>query len=252
MITNILNSSKKLTTEQWLILFNSLERDEKNQLVIKFIDKIDEIEYESFEAAIKQKEYKVSLLKLKKLLEIENHDDFLELVNDDPELKEFHASQPEKIFHNWIEKNLWIFGVEYHKKHPFRKIGEDNSEADIVLETADGFLSLIEIKRPKSCYKLFRYDKSHRCYFPSAEFSSAIGQCLIYLQRMEDFKKTIEDMHSVRVLRPRVRLIIGRSKDFDQEEIEALHFINSSLSNIDVMTYDQLLENGNRIISYYD
>ena len=249
--TNFLNSSKKLTTEQWLVLFNSLEKEEKNQLFVKFIDKIDEFEYESLEAAIKQKEYRASILKLQKLIDIENRDDFLNIVSTDPALKEFSARQPEKIFHNWIEKNLWIFGVEYYKKHPFRKIGEDNSEADIVLETADGFLSLIEIKRPKSCYNLFRYDKSHRCYYPSAEFSSAIGQCLIYLQRIEDFKKTIENKHTVRVLRPKVRLIIGRSKDFNQKELEALHFINSSLTDIDVMTYDQLFENGNKIISYY-
>jgi hypothetical protein len=75
---------------------------------------------------------------------------------------------------------------------------------------------------------------------------------LIYLQRIEDYKKSLEEKHSVRILRPRIRLVIGRTKYFKKEENEALHFLNSSLHDIDIISYDQLLENGNRIISFYE
>lgn len=251
-LTQLPEGSQRLTPEQLFQLFNNIDKAEKNKLFQKFIDNIDLYEIESLDAAIKQKEYKKSLKVLEKLMEIENNTNFLELVKLDDELNKYKADQPEKIFHNWVENNLWIFGVEYHKKHPFRKIGEDNSQADIILETPDGFLSLIEIKRPNPKYYLFRYDKSHRCYFPTSNFSEAIGQCLIYLQRIENFKKTLEQEHSVRILRPRIRLIIGRTKDFNKEENEALHFLNSSLHDIDIISYDQLLENGNRIISFYE
>jgi len=248
----IFNSSKPLPPKLLVELFNALNRQQKTELFQKFIDNIDSYETENLDAAIKQREYKKSLKQLEKLLHIAGDDQFLDKVRVGDDLKEYQANQPEKVFHNWIEGNLWIFGVEYHKKHDFRNIGEDNSQADIVLETADGFLSLIEIKRPIQKSKMFRYDKSHRSYFPASGFSEAIGQCLIYLQRIEDFKKSVEDEHSVRVLRPRIRLIIGRSYDFNNEETEALHFINSSLHDIDVITYDHLIENGRKIISFYE
>ncbi|MDP2946850.1 MAG: DUF4263 domain-containing protein, partial [Nanoarchaeota archaeon] len=196
---------------------------------------------------------KKSIKNLEKLIGIVEDIDFIKQVELDPELQRYKANQREKIFHNWLEDNLWIFGVEYYKKHPFRKIGEDNSQADIILETVDGFLSLIEVKPPTvKNNDLFRYDNSHRCYYPTSSFSEAIGQCLIYLQRIEDYKKEMEKEHLVRVLKPRIRLIMGKTKDFNQKQNEALHFLNSSLQDIDIISYDQLLENGKRIISFYE
>ena len=252
VLKKLLKGSRSLTSEQFLQLFNTIKRSEKNKLFEKFIENIDEYEVENLDAAIKQKEYKKSLKALEVLIEMAGNKDFFEKVKSDPELQKYRANQLEKVFHNWIENNLWIFGVEYHKKHPFRKIGENNSQADLLFETVDGFLSLIEIKRPNTKYKLFRHDSSHRCYFPTSDFSEAIGQCLIYLQRIEDYKKSIEDKHSIRILRPRIRLIIGRTKDFNKEQNEALHFLNSSLHDIDIVSYDQLLENGRKIISFYE
>jgi len=247
-----LERAQRLTPDQLFQLFNRIDKAEQSELFQKFVDNIDLYEIESLDAAIKQKEFKKSLKVLEKLIEIESNGNFLEFVKSDNELNKYQANQPEKIFQNWIENNLWIFGVEYYKKHSFRKIGEDNSQADIVLETIDGFLSLIEIKRPNPSYKLFRYDDSHRCYFPTRNFSEAIGQCLIYLQRIEDYKKSIENEHSVRILRPRIKLVIGRTENFNNEEKEALHFLNSSMRDIEIVSYDQLLENGNRIISFYE
>ncbi len=222
--SKLLQGSQSLNPNQLFELFNKLASDEKNKLFQKFIDNIESFDAESLNAAIKQKEYKESLSDLTKLLEIESSKNFLDQVENDAILNKYKAGQPEKVFHQWIEKNLWVFGVEYYKKHSFRKIGEDNSEADIVLETADGFISLIEVKRPRADYPLFRYDVSHRCYYPTSGFSEAIGQCLIYLQRIEDYKKSIESEHSVRVLRPRVQLVLGRSREFKNDEKKALHF----------------------------
>jgi len=252
IINQIINSKNSLSTDEIFGLINNLQRSDKSDLLKKFIDNIDLYEFENLDAAIKQKEYKKSLLALEKIISLHEKDNFIEYINSDETLIDYKANQPEKVFQNWIEKNLWVFGVEYNKKHPFRKIGEDGSQADIILETADGFLSLIEIKRPISKSKLLRYDNSHRCYYPSSTLSEAIGQCLIYLQRIEDFKKTIENNHSVRILRPRVRLIIGRTNDLEPQEREFFHFINSSLHDIDIISYDQLIENAKKIISYYD
>jgi len=250
--SRFLRGSQPLTPDQLLQLFNKLNNIERNVVFQKFIEGIDDFDVENLNAAIKQKEYKKALGDLDNLLKAEAGSDFIEKVKNSEDLNKYHANQPEKIFHKWIENNLWVFGVEYYKKHQFRKIGNDNSEADIVLETPDGFISLIEIKRPLAGHSLFRYDSSHRCYFPTSGFSEAIGQSLIYLQRIDDYKKSIESEHSVRVLRPRVQLILGRSNKFNEDEKKALHFLNSSLHDIDIISYDQLLANGWQIVSFYD
>lgn len=252
ILTNVLNGSLSLSPEQLLQLFKNVDEPSKKTLLSKFIENIESYEAETLYAAIKQREYKLSLNSLGKMLDLSLKADFLDLVKNTESLRPYSALQREKVYQNWIEKNLWIFGVDYHKKHPFRKIASDNSQADIVLETVDGFLSLIEIKQPIPKNKLFRYDTSHRCYFPTSDLSEAIGQCLIYLQRIEDYKKNIESEYSVRVLRPRVKLIIGRTHNFNDNEREALHFLNSSLHDIDIISYDQLIENGKKIISYYE
>ena len=36
---------------------------------------------------------------------------YIEKVKIDTELQKYQANQPEKIFHKWIEDNLWIFGA---------------------------------------------------------------------------------------------------------------------------------------------
>ncbi|OGZ04929.1 MAG: hypothetical protein A2845_04285 [Candidatus Lloydbacteria bacterium RIFCSPHIGHO2_01_FULL_49_22] len=250
--SQLLHGSQALTSDQLFQLFNKLGTAERNSLFQKFIENIDALDVESLSAAIKQKEHKEAIANLEYLLSIESDVNFLEAIKGNGALKKYHANQPEGVFHKWIGANLWVFGVEYYKKHTFRKIGEDNSEADIVLETPDGFISLIEVKRPSVGSPLFRYDTSHRCHFPTSPFSEAIGQSLIYLQRIEDYKKTLSIQHSVRILRPRVQLILGRSDAFTEDEKKALHFLNSSLHDIDILTYDQLIQNGKQIISHYE
>jgi hypothetical protein len=250
----ILNSefNPSVSVKKVYELFKVLNQNERKSLIEKFIENIDSYESESLDAAIRQNEYKKEIKNLQKLIDFHCKNNFIKLVNTDNQLKKYSANQPEKIFQNWIESNLWIFGVEYHKKYNFSKIGVDNSKADLLLETMDGFLNLIELKRPISKNKMFKYDNSHRSYFPASDFSKAIGQCLIYLQRIVDYKHKLENEQSVRILQPRIKLIIGRSKNFNTKEREALHYINSSLNNIEVITFDQLLENGRKIISFYE
>src|SRR5205823_12190851 len=134
-------------------------------------------------------------------------------------LSGYVAGQPEKIFQNWIEKNTWTLGIDYIRKHPARKIGI-NSESDLIMETTDGFIDLIELKRPK--FELFAYDESHKSYYPSKELSKVIGQCMQYLKILDNYKLVLEKEHKFKLLRPRVKIIVGRSDTFIDEQFEAL------------------------------
>ncbi|MEX2551881.1 MAG: DUF4263 domain-containing protein, partial [Actinomycetota bacterium] len=47
---------------------------------------------------------------------------------------------------------------------------------------------------------------------------------------------------------PRATIVIGRSNDWPMDKLTALHGLNRRLNGIAVMTYDQLLAQGERLI----
>ena len=95
------------------------------------------------------------------MLELEVTTTITVSIKDHAHLSEYVAGQPEKIFQNWIEKNIWTLGIDYIQKHPARQIGI-NSESDLIMETTDGFIDLIELKRPK--FDMFAFDDSHKSF----------------------------------------------------------------------------------------
>ncbi|MFH1012509.1 MAG: Shedu anti-phage system protein SduA domain-containing protein [Candidatus Peregrinibacteria bacterium] len=194
---------------------------------------------------INQKEIK----NLEQLLVLERSRDIVETIREYDSLKQYIAGQPEKIFQNWIEKNLWIFGVEYVKKYDAKKIALF-SEGDLLMESMDGFLDLIELKRPK--YEIFQYDSSHKSYYSSPDLSKTIGQCLLYLQKMDEYKSILEKEYKVKILRPRIKIIAGRTNAFNDVQFEALRMLNANLNYIQIISYDYLLSCGRKIISLYE
>lgn len=141
--------------------------------------------------------------------------------------------------------------IEYIKKYDARKIAL-LSEGDLLMESMDGFLDLIELKRPKLKSGIFNYDDSHKSYYPSTDLSKVIGQCLFYLQRMDDYKLNLEKEHKVKILRPRIKIILGRTNDFNDHQFEALRMLNSDLNHIQIISYDYLLSCGEKIILNYE
>ena len=186
---------------------------------------------------------------LEKLLSLEKIGNIIEEIKKDSSLQQYSAGQSEKIFQNWIEQNLWVFGVEYIKKYDARKIALF-SEGDLLMESMDGFLDLIELKRPK--YEIFQYDVGHKSYYSSLDLSKTIGQCLLYLQKMDEYKLLLEKEYKVKVLRPRIKIVAGRTDNFMNEQFEALRMLNSNLNHIQVISYDYLLSCGKKIIASYE
>ncbi|MFH1402328.1 MAG: Shedu anti-phage system protein SduA domain-containing protein [Patescibacteria group bacterium] len=185
------------------------------------------------------------------LLELENDGDITQTIIRKQHLLKYRAGKAEDIFRKWLEQNLWVFGVEYFKKHGWRIVAED-AIADLVMETADGFIDLIELKRPKLPFPLFNKHSSHNGYYPSAQFSQAVGQCLFYLKRLDEKKNNIEQKQDTKILCPRVKLVIGRSRNFTTDEFETMRILNANFGSITVITYDDLLRNGKQIIDYYE
>lgn len=226
-----------------------LEKFKSEEKIIGLLESLSDLEIENLHGAYHHKLIKEEITNLQKLLELENNGDITTDIKNHDELLKYAAGQPEKIFQNWIESNLWVFGIEYVKKHDFRKIAL-GSEGDLLMESVDGYLDLIELKRPKN--DLFQFDKSHKCYMPHPNLSQVLGQSLFYLQKLQDYKLVIEKEYDVKVIMPRVKVIIGRSTGFNDEQKNSLRMLNSNLSFIQVVTYDDLVKYGELILTNFE
>jgi len=148
----------------------------------------------------------------------------------------------------WIKDNTWVFGVEYIDVLDLRKIGI-HSESDFIVESLDGYADLIELK--KCDFKLFHYDSSHDSYYPSSELSQVLGQSIKYLKIMEDSRLILKDEDGIDVLKPRIKVVIGRSSGMESKEKEALRLLNDSLHNIEIMTYDEIKIRADKLNEHY-
>lgn len=225
-----------------------LDKAGENEKLQLIVEALTDSEIENLQASIKQSIHQRALSNLYHLLELEETTNITESIKAHAHLSEYVAGQPEKIFQNWVEKNIWALGLDYIQKHPARQIGI-NSESDMIMETTDGFIDLIELKRPK--FDLFAFDDSHNSFYPSKELAKVIGQCMQYLKILDTYKLILEKQHKFKLLRPRIKIIVGRTHNFNDEQFEALRMLNSNLNHIQIISYDYLGNCGENIISYY-
>jgi len=155
----------------------------------------------------------------------------------------------ENEFQNWININTWVFGTEYIKKYDTRKIGI-HSQADFIVESLDGFTDLIELK--KSDISLFEKDNDRNINYPSQSLSQVIGQAIHYIKTMEDHRTVLKENDDLEVLKPRIKIVIGRSNKLLYDEKKALRLLNSTLHGIEIITYDEILIRAKKIIDAYE
>ncbi len=244
-VVDILKIFEKVDSSLVKSILGRADENDKLQLVLAALN---DNEIQNLHASIRQAQHQKALRDLQKLLQLEEQHSICELIQEEKDLSIYKAGQPEKIFQNWIEKNIWTLGIDYIKKHPARQIGM-SSESDLIMETTDGFIDLIELKRPK--FDLLDYDNSHKSYYPSKELSKVIGQCLNYQKIMDDYKHNIEKSYRVKLIKPRVKIIIGRTNKFNDDQHEALRLLNANLNHLQIISYDYLYDCGENIISYY-
>lgn len=154
----------------------------------------------------------------------------------------------EKVYQNWCEKHTWAFGSAYVARDEIRQISVGDTLDMLLPQVISGYRDVIELKRPDM--KVLIADPNHSCYYFSADVSQAIGQCHRYLDVLHRVaEKGLEDSPEIVAYHPRAIIVIGRSKDWDLSQLKSLHGLNSRLAGITVMTYDQLLAQGERLIS---
>ena len=152
------------------------------------------------------------------------------------------ADAREQRFQSWFQRNAWVMGTTCVRILDDRRIDIENI-ADYVVESFDGFADVVEIKRPGLPF--WASNKDHGNYVPHQELVKAITQAQNYqleLEREMDSVKTKRRLEGVPIAKPSSLLIHGRSADWDEEQFTAQRVLNAGLSNVSVLTYDQVLK----------
>ena len=156
----------------------------------------------------------------------------------------------EQEWQKWFERNGWVFGTEFVRILDERRIDIENIP-DCLVETYDGFLDIVEIKRPKGKLRFWSSTKDHENYVQSSDLTKAITQGTKYIYELEckaDSMKFSASVGNVKTIKPRCILIFGRSNDWNNEQKEAYRILNSSYHNLTILTYDHVLSRAKRIL----
>lgn len=164
---------------------------------------------------------------------------------------ELEHDKDEDFWQKFFQKNRWILGTDFISILDKRRINEGNI-ADYLVKSYDGFLDLIELKRPDGKLKFWAESLDHNNYYQHSDLTKAITQISNYLSEIEkecnslDFYKT-HDCTSV--IKPRATLVFGRSNDWCEKKCEAyrllIHTLNTSLH---ILTFDHVLARAKRIL----
>ncbi len=181
----------------------------------------------AFRGAIRLNEMRVAIAQLRQLLD--------------------SGEATELMYQEWCEKHSWAFGNSYVVRDAIREISPGD-HLDLLLPTViSGYRDLVELKRPDS--RVLLLDETHRDYYFSAEVSRAIGQCHRYLDVLHEVAaQGLRDHPQIVAYHPRAIIVIGRSAGWHLDQLRSLHGLNRRLTDISVMTYDQLLAQGERLI----
>ncbi len=157
------------------------------------------------------------------------------------------AEAREEIYQKWCEDHSWAFGNAYVMRDAVRNISAGD-RLDLLLPTViSGYRDIVELKRPDM--EVLLYDATHRNYYFSSEVSKAIGQCHRYLDVLHEAAANgLIDHPEIVAYHPRAIIVIGRSGGWPPDQLQALHGLNRRLSGVTVMTYDQLLAQGERLV----
>lgn len=277
------NSIESQLTEFWALRYSKVPDEvicinlgtvEKRKLLDKIAEKCGERTQEFAKRAIFDKLNSVisNLEKQNQSLRLEieelterrrqvNIDFYREVITDFKErlTKDYPETKGNESWQSWIYKNNWLFGIQYGQPIEKQRVGLE-SIPDFLFPTIDGFIDILEIKRP--IHQVISEDSSHSGSFTwSSEANKAIGQVVNYLHEIElnqlqlykrlNHKYCMDLTAQVSLIKPRAFILIGRSNDWSEVKREALRKLNHALHGIEVLTYDNLILRGQSLIDLY-
>ena len=156
----------------------------------------------------------------------------------------------EQRWQEWFQRNSWVLGSEFVRILDERRIDTQNI-SDFLMEAYDGFLDVVEIKRPGGGMQFWAAALDHGNSVPSTDLIKAITQASRYIHEIEleaNSLKFLANVGGVKTVKPRCVLLFGRSDQWTEEQAEAYRILNASFHNLTVLTYDHVLTRAERII----
>ncbi len=166
-------------------------------------------------------------------------------------IKEFKEklseSYSESDWSMFLKQNLFLLDSKYVKVLPeLNLVLAKPRKVDFGLVDSQGYLDIFEIKKPNT--PILAKSKDRGNYYWHTHTVKAIVQAEKYLFNAEGKKDSLakdikREMNvNVRVVRPRAVLIIGDSRQLDNDnKKEDFRVLRTSLKNVEVILYDELL-----------
>lgn len=155
----------------------------------------------------------------------------------------------EAPWQQWFQANSWVLGSQFVRIIDERQIDTQHI-SDFLMEAYDGFLDVVEIKRPEGGINFWSSTLDHGNYVPSIELTKAITQASRYIYEVEreaNSLKFLERVGGVKTVKPRCVLVFGRSNDWNEKQAEAYRILNASFHSLSILTYDHVLARARRI-----
>jgi hypothetical protein len=172
---------------------------------------------------------------------------FERILNDIHEFEKYkklhNIGKNEEVWQQYFSDNSWLLGTDFIEILDERKLDVGNI-TDYLLKSYDGFVDIIELKLPSA-----EFWNSE--LIPKNDLIKAIMQCNRYVLQTERNINNLEfnkKLNGTPIAKPRITLIYGRSNEWKEQHMEAYRVLNSSYTNLDIITYDHLLERAKRLL----
>ncbi|MDB5204766.1 MAG: hypothetical protein JWP09_794 [Candidatus Taylorbacteria bacterium] len=168
--------------------------------------------------------------------------------------KALDASYSEGWWQTYIKKNILIIQQGYIAAIEKMNVTVGGIKfPDFSLVTHDGYLDILEIKKPNTT--LLKHDGSRNNYFWDPEMAKAVIQSENYIENVsrsaDAIRSYILDNHGIqlKVVRPRGIILAGDTRKFSAtKESDDFRLLSLSTKNIVFVTYDELLSRLNNYI----
>lgn len=230
---------------------------QENQIagILKKVDLLENISKEDAEALV---EFYPNFLDIagsklrgkKKLIQIAKNKTDTEIIYLESVIKEFEKKLDQNLVENkwqeFLREYILLFNTSYSSFIEKQSITLSGKYPDFMLIDIYNYMDIYEIKKPST--NLLKLDESRNNYYWDTELSKAISQVENYIHQINKNSLVFIDeikrnkKIEVRVIKPRGFIIAGSSKQLDnQVKEENFRLLNTSLKNIEVILYDDLL-----------
>lgn len=152
----------------------------------------------------------------------------------------------------FIERNLWLLGLEYVKARPRHPI--IRGTADFILERVDGFHDLLELKDPQDPIVAAPDSNDGKpppahSYSLSPALANGLAQAHVYRDSLTSDDRANERNYGLCDTRdPRLIVVVGLAKSLPDHRLRVLRELNRSLHRVEIVPYDILGERAQSVL----